>query len=128
MSPSAETMQEEKKTDPTLDRLLLIVVATALVSAYVYYLFEVPNGTKIPWDRVRITIVFAIIFGTLLAKFRAFWKNSFFWLSFCAAILFHLFLTNLPQLNAVPLGPLIRLPLAGIELWVLFFIFKSKFR
>jgi hypothetical protein len=71
------------------DLLLEVVIAIALVTASVAYLFSLPKGTKIDWRPVALLLNTVTVFAFLISWFRHAWKRLVFWATLAVLLLAH---------------------------------------
>lgn len=71
------------------DLLLEILIGVVLVTAFVAYLFSLPKGTTLNWQRIALVLNTFVVFGFLISWFRDRWKRLDFWATMTALLLIH---------------------------------------
>jgi hypothetical protein len=66
------------------------LVAVILVTAFVAYLFTLPKGTTLNWQRIALVLNTLVVFGFLLSWFRDALKLLSFWAAFSILLLSHM--------------------------------------
>ncbi|OLE92154.1 MAG: hypothetical protein AUF79_00035 [Crenarchaeota archaeon 13_1_20CM_2_51_8] len=75
------------------DLLIETVVAVALVTVLVIYLFHLPKASSsLPWGWIKLIVNTIVVFGFLVAWFRHSWRNYVFWIAVALLLLCHLLL------------------------------------
>lgn len=69
--------------------LLEIVIGLILVTAFVAYLFTLPRGTTLNWQRIALVLNTVVVFGFVISWFRNAWKNLAFWATITVLLLGH---------------------------------------
>lgn len=69
--------------------LLEILIGVILVTAFVAYLFTLPKGTTLDWQRIALVLNTLVVFGFLVSWFRDVWKRLAFWAIITALLLGH---------------------------------------
>src|SRR3989449_11314920 len=83
------------------DLLIETVVAVALVTVLVIYLFHLPKASSsLPWGWIKLIVNTIVVFGFLVAWFRHSWRNYVFWIA--VALLLLGFLTQ--RIHSWPLA------------------------
>lgn len=72
--------------------MIEVVVATALITLYVIYLFHRPSGASLPWRLISLVCNTLIVFGFLVAWFRRSWRDYRFWIAIGVLLLSHMLL------------------------------------
>lgn len=67
-----------------------IGVAVILVTAFVAYLFALPKGTTLNWQRIALVLNTLVVFGFLLSWFRDALKLLSFWATLSILLLAHM--------------------------------------
>jgi len=103
---SAEAIRGMSLSKRVRDLLLEILFGFVLVMAFVAYLFTLPKGTTLNWQRVALVLNTVVIFGFLISWFRDVWKCSVFWATIAALLLAHtaLYLFVLNRIEGWPLA------------------------
>jgi hypothetical protein len=69
--------------------MLEILIGLVLVTAFVAYLFSLPKGTKLNWQRIALVLNTFVVFGFLISWFRHQWKRLDFWATMTVLLLIH---------------------------------------
>ena|ERR1700682_1093819 len=71
------------------DLILNMLVAAILVTAFVVYLFTVPEERRLNGMWIPLVLNTAIVFGFLISWFRYAWRNVRYWTVLALLIIFH---------------------------------------
>ncbi len=106
------------------DLLIETVLAVALVTAYVIYLFHRPKGAALPWEWIRLIVNTTVVFGFLIAWFRYSWRKRTFWIALSLLLVCHLLFFSLVARPIIS-GPLLYFALINpVELVIFTIILK----
>jgi hypothetical protein len=72
--------------DPSVE----VVIAVALVTAFVAYLFLLPKRTKLDFRPIALILNTVTVFGFLISWFRYAWRRFAFWSTFAVLILLYI--------------------------------------
>jgi hypothetical protein len=71
------------------DLMLEVLIGVVLVTAFVAYLFSLPKGTTLNWQRIALVLNTSVVFGFLISWFRHEWRRVDFWATMTVLLLIH---------------------------------------
>lgn len=69
--------------------MLEILIGVVLVTAFVVYLFSLPKGTTLNWQRIALVLNTFVVFGFLISWFRRECRRLDFWATMTVLLLLH---------------------------------------
>lgn len=106
VGPAEDVLKAMSSGKRAMELLLEILIAVILVTAFVTYLFTLPKGTTLNWQRIALVVNTAVVFGLLISWFRNGWKNLAFWATITVLLLGHTaaYLFVLNRIEGYPLA------------------------